>query len=257
VIYTNTELLNNLETYYFKTGKIPIAKSCNNSNDMPSYSTYARRFGSFSVAINLTQIPELIRQQKVDKTISKINIIKEISKTNLPYSKRKINIKDYIIYRLSNPFEDRDLVAKHFNISHITITNLNKDLDISLKGNTFYFQFLKKYIPNIKFCERCEDYFDTIEHFDLHHRCCRLYSIELALKRRNNTVTLSTKEIENILYRFNYQCNICGITQEQHLEKYNKRLEIDHIIAIANGGTNAIENLQILYRSCNARKGKS
>ena len=32
-------------------------------------------------------------------------------------------------------------------------------------------------------------------------------------------------------------------------------LAIDHIIALARGGTNDLENLQLLCRSCNSRKG--
>ena len=34
-----------------------------------------------------------------------------------------------------------------------------------------------------------------------------------------------------------------------------RTLEIDHIIPVALGGTNAVENLQILCTTCNARKG--
>jgi hypothetical protein len=34
-----------------------------------------------------------------------------------------------------------------------------------------------------------------------------------------------------------------------------ERLEIDHIVALANGGANDDSNLQVLCRVCNARKG--
>ena len=34
----------------------------------------------------------------------------------------------------------------------------------------------------------------------------------------------------------------------------DNRLEIDHIHPLARGGTNKLDNLQVLCRSCNARK---
>ena len=40
-------------------------------------------------------------------------------------------------------------------------------------------------------------------------------------------------------------CRKCGTTN---------RLEIDHIHPLARGGTNKLDNLQVLCRSCNARK---
>jgi hypothetical protein len=41
-------------------------------------------------------------------------------------------------------------------------------------------------------------------------------------------------------------CQHCGETSN---------LAVDHIVAIANGGGNDLENLQILCKSCNSRKG--
>jgi hypothetical protein len=68
-------------------------------------------------------------------------------------------------------------------------------------------------------------------------------------------------ELESARYYFNkhrksaYQalverdgeyCRHCGKT---------KNLTVDHILAIANGGGNELENLQLLCKSCNSRKG--
>lgn len=36
----------------------------------------------------------------------------------------------------------------------------------------------------------------------------------------------------------------------------DENLEVEHIIAIANGGTNEIENIQLMCQNCNRRKGK-
>ncbi len=180
--------------------------------------------------------------------IPDINIVK------LPYSKRKVSLKNYIEYRLANPFSDRDKVAVHFNISHITVTNLNKDLNISIKGNPFYFQFLKTYIPDIKFCERCKDYY-TLSHFIPSDGTCRHTSKAAYWNRNNKNKRIYWYQVKELYEKYKYKCVKCKMTQEESLKKWKKRLEIDHILSIKKGGTNDILNLQILCRSCNAEKG--
>jgi len=54
--------------------------------------------------------------------------------------------------------------------------------------------------------------------------------------------TVSPRIIQNGSGR----CAYCGSTE---------KLEIDHIIPLARGGTNDSDNLQVLCRSCNRRKG--
>ncbi len=51
-----------------------------------------------------------------------------------------------------------------------------------------------------------------------------------------------------IFQRDNYQCKSCGKT---HLET---KLNIDHIIPLAKGGSNDISNLQTLCQACNQLK---
>lgn len=46
--------------------------------------------------------------------------------------------------------------------------------------------------------------------------------------------------------RDGHRCRICGSTVN---------LTVDHIIPLARGGTNDLDNLQTLCRSCNSRKG--
>lgn len=46
--------------------------------------------------------------------------------------------------------------------------------------------------------------------------------------------------------RDSFKCKHCGSSDD---------LAIDHIFALANGGTNELDNLQLLCRSCNSSKG--
>lgn len=51
---------------------------------------------------------------------------------------------------------------------------------------------------------------------------------------------------DQVLARDDYQCCYCGATEH---------LTIDHIHPLSKGGSNELDNLQTLCRSCNSRKG--
>ena len=51
-----------------------------------------------------------------------------------------------------------------------------------------------------------------------------------------------------VLQRNNYQCQSCGKKNTE------AKLNIDHIVALANGGSNDISNLQVLCSRCNQIK---
>ena len=53
---------------------------------------------------------------------------------------------------------------------------------------------------------------------------------------------------EYVYKRNNYQCQSCGKTNQE------TQLSIDHIIPLAQGGSNDISNLQTLCLSCNQSK---
>jgi 5-methylcytosine-specific restriction endonuclease McrA len=58
---------------------------------------------------------------------------------------------------------------------------------------------------------------------------------------------ISAYQEREIFEQYNYRCAYCG--------KICKNIEIDHIVALANGGADDIENATVSCRSCNARKG--
>lgn len=63
--------------------------------------------------------------------------------------------------------------------------------------------------------------------------------------------TISPRKRQKVFERDGFRCVNCGKTKEY------AQLEADHIITIANGGTNDIENLQTLCYECNLKKKQS
>lgn len=52
-----------------------------------------------------------------------------------------------------------------------------------------------------------------------------------------------------VLALANFRCQACGVAAKE------ARLEIDHKIPVAQGGSNDLNNLEVLCRSCNRGKG--
>ena len=78
---------------------------------------------------------------------------------------------------------------------------------------------------------------------------------EVAKRRR-----ISPTQRKSVLERDGYKCRICGISRQYLDDKAPGlgeylRLEIDHIVPIAQGGTSDESNLQCLCWRCNSLKG--
>lgn len=76
----------------------------------------------------------------------------------------------------------------------------------------------------------------------------RISAIKRIRRRKQYVMQLSAIEWIQILERYNYACLCCG-TQEN--------ITIDHITPLSLGGTDTIDNIQPLCKSCNSKKGIS
>lgn len=63
--------------------------------------------------------------------------------------------------------------------------------------------------------------------------------------QRERIRTQARRKLPEIAERDGFYCQTCGTTH---------RLTVDHKIPLARGGTNDLENLQLLCWSCNSRK---
>ena len=97
------------------------------------------------------------------------------------------------------------------------------------------------------------------EVFDFNQFCKALDNVDPSKRMDYDTYkrfeaterALITDELRmNILKEGNFRCALCGATAKDGV-----RLEVDHIIPIAKGGTSDKSNLQVLCHRCN--KGKS
>lgn len=62
---------------------------------------------------------------------------------------------------------------------------------------------------------------------------------------------------DSVLLRDNYSCVKCGMTQEEHKEKWDRDITIDHIDGqgkYSKEKNNSLDNLQTLCCSCHGRK---
>lgn len=71
---------------------------------------------------------------------------------------------------------------------------------------------------------------------------------ERAIRAERKRVTKRVRY--EIFQKFNNRCAICGRSASD-----GAVLHVDHILAIANGGTSDVDNLQVLCEDCNIGKG--
>jgi 5-methylcytosine-specific restriction enzyme A len=85
------------------------------------------------------------------------------------------------------------------------------------------------------------------------------YVSKQEIKNWIGTVTTSTNRTRKtipaalrheVFKRDNYKCRECGISKDY------RPLDVDHIVSVAQGGSDELDNLQLLCRDCNSAKDK-
>lgn len=89
-----------------------------------------------------------------------------------------------------------------------------------------------------------KSYFDSVQ----------IDYMKIVMKRtkkglKSKRKSLSGKTRINVLERDGYTCQMCGATIDDGV-----KLHIDHIIPVSKGGTNDMDNLQVLCHKCNLAK---
>jgi len=90
-----------------------------------------------------------------------------------------------------------------------------------------------------------------LEHFNITFsipKIVKKYKIPTMNSKRR---TIPLKHRHTIFKKYKYRCVECGATNEE------TRLEIDHIVPLSKGGTNDVENLQVLCKECNLGKSNN
>lgn len=77
-------------------------------------------------------------------------------------------------------------------------------------------------------------------------------------KRRSMKNQLETnftvEDWNNCLKHFNYCCAYCGMSETENVDKFNQKLEQEHVIPVTKGGGYTVDNIIPSCRSCNASK---
>ena len=93
-----------------------------------------------------------------------------------------------------------------------------------------------------KYCPKCKRVFE-----DLKYEVCPVCTIPLM--EREGRIRPPKGVREEVFRRDGYTCQMCGASKDD-----GAKLELDHIIPVAQGGTNDLNNLQTLCRECNQNK---
>jgi 5-methylcytosine-specific restriction enzyme A len=145
--------------------------------------------------------------------------------------------------RIYVKFEDLDsvyTVLKHVCIASSTVYTLSNKLNDPI--DPYISIYLSNAIRDVLKFSSID--LETVEDFN-GKQAARKFFANFVVPKRN----VSPKKRMDVLEKYRFKCAYCGATALDGVA-----LEVDHIIPISKGGSNDMENLQILCKPCNIGK---
>ena len=163
--------------------------------------------------------------------------------------------------------------AIELNTTYKTIQRATENLPLpKLNGGnqTFSYVILKSF--NLRKCNKCNeiknsDLFEQIgwcksckkesrsKYWKKYYEKNRQLILDRTERRSRLVGHLTEAELIILMERDNYQCQHCGMTNDEHLNEFGTRLHVDHIMPVAHGGKTSLYNTQLLCLMCNCKKG--
>lgn len=85
----------------------------------------------------------------------------------------------------------------------------------------------------------------------------RLWSQKRKAIKKHLPATLTEEQWKQIKQDFDHQCAYCGMSEEEHLKKFNETLHQEHFIPLSESGEYTHNNIIPACKSCNSSKNNS
>lgn len=130
------------------------------------------------------------------------------------------------------------------------LEQLKDEVEIELAKINSEYDFLDKKLSLINNTNNFFDKVSTNQYIiGLKNNIYNTFGDEKEDEKQENVRTISGKTRLDVFERDDYRCQMCGRTVDDGI-----KLHIDHIVPFSKGGSNEMDNLQVLCHECNLAK---